>query len=108
MFSVEHPVITSCDRAWQADGARQAWIVDGYFDSGRRVTQWMGAPVVKYHRTVEEYFWGLQAAGFVVEHLREAKPERDRFADEQTYLRRRRIPLFLCLAARKPPAPTPI
>jgi len=102
VFSVEHPVITSCDRAWQAGGARQQWIVDDYFDSGSRVTHWLGEQVVKYHRTVEEYFLGLQTAGFGVECLRESRPERLWFVHEETYQRRTRIPLFLFLAARKP------
>ena len=53
MFSVEHPVITSCDRAWQGQGQRQDWIVDDYFDNGPRVTQWLGGQVTKNHRTVE-------------------------------------------------------
>lgn len=43
---------------------RQEWIVDRYFDVGQRVTHWLGDQVVKYHRTVEEYFLGLQTAGF--------------------------------------------
>jgi SAM-dependent methyltransferase len=102
VFSVEHPVITSCDRAWQGGGVRQAWIVDDYFDSGRRVTHWLGEQVVKYHRTVEEYFLGLQTTGFVVERLRESRPERQWFVHEETYQRRTRIPLFLFLSARKP------
>ena len=102
VFSVEHPVLTSCDRAWQGGGERQAWIVDDYFDVGQRVTHWLGAQVVKYHRTVEEYFLGLQTAGFVVERLRESRPEPQWFAQEKTYQRRTRIPLFLFLAARKP------
>ena len=55
----------------------------------------------KYHRTVEDYFRALQEAGFVVEQLRESRPQREQFADEQTYERRRRIPLFLFLAGRK-------
>jgi SAM-dependent methyltransferase len=38
IFSVEHPVITSCDRAWQAGGPRQHWIVDDYFETGPRIT----------------------------------------------------------------------
>src|SRR5262249_40386107 len=105
IFSVEHPVITSCDRAWQTGGVRQEWIVDHYFDTGQRVTSWLGASVVKYHRTVEAYFLGLQTAGFVVEHLRESRPERRWFAHEETYQRRTRIPLFLFLAARKPLCP---
>ena len=66
VFSVEHPVITSCDRAWQSGGPRQHWIVDGYFETGPRVTSWMGGRVVKYHRTIEDYFGALAGAGFRV------------------------------------------
>jgi SAM-dependent methyltransferase len=102
VLSVEHPVITSCERAWQGNGPRQAWIVDDYFNTGRRVTAWLGGQIVKYHRTVENYFVGLQQTGFVVESLREAEPHRERFEQEGTYLRRQRIPLFLIMAARKP------
>jgi len=101
VFSVEHPVITSCDRAWQGSGPRQDWIVDGYFSTGQRVTEWMGGQVVKYHRTVENYFASLQRAGFTVESLREAEPQREWFTSEETYQRRRMIPLFLILAAQK-------
>jgi len=101
VFSVEHPVITSCDRAWPAGTVRQDWIVDNYFDTGLRVTAWLGGEVRKYHRTVEDYFVTLQAAGFVVECLRESRPQRERFVDEATYIRRKRIPLFLFLAGRK-------
>ncbi len=101
VFSVEHPVITSCDRGWSAGTLRQDWVVDDYFATGARDTTWMGGTVRIYHRTVEDYFRALQAAGFVVEQLRESRPQRELFADEQTYERRRRIPLFLFLAGRK-------
>ena len=100
VFSVEHPVITSCARGWQS-GERQAWIVDDYFVVGQRVTTWMGDEVTKYHRTVVCYFTALQAAGFTVESLRESHPQRALFTDEALYARRQRIPLFLFLAARK-------
>jgi cyclopropane fatty-acyl-phospholipid synthase-like methyltransferase len=99
VFSVEHPVVTSCDRAWQGNGPRQDWIVDNYFNTGRRVTTWLGGQVVKYHRTVENYFVGLQRAGFVVESLREAEPQSERFEQDDTFQRRQRIPLFLIMAA---------
>ena len=102
VLSVEHPVITSCDRGWPAGTQRQDWVVDDYHQSGRRVTNWLGGQVVKYHRSVEEYFGAVQQAGFMVEQLREGQPRRDRFSQEQTYQRRLRIPLFLMLAARKP------
>jgi SAM-dependent methyltransferase len=95
IFSIEHPLITSCDRGWQNDGPRQDWIVDDYFETGPRVTTWMGGKVIKYHRTIEDYFAALQAAGFVVDTFRESRPQRARFRDEATYERRRRIPLML-------------
>lgn len=102
VFSVEHPIITSCDRGWQGEGLRQDWLVDNYFDTGQRKTAWMGGQVIKYHRTVEDYFTSLQQAGFTIESLCEAGPRREHFeGDEETFQRRKRIPLFLILAARK-------
>ncbi len=101
VFSVEHPVITSCDRGWQGKGHRQDWLVDNYFNTGRRLTSWLGGQVVKYHRTVENYFVGLQRTGFVVESVREAEPQPERFERDATYQRRRRIPLFLIMAGKK-------
>jgi SAM-dependent methyltransferase len=101
IFSVEHPVITSCNRGWPAGTPRQDWVVDDYHVVGPRLTRWLGGEVIKYHRTVEDYFGTLQRTGFAVEALREARPERERFAEEEAYVRRRRIPLFLLLAARK-------
>jgi len=104
VFSIEHPVITSCDRAGQWNGKRQEWIVDNYFDTGQRITSWMGGEVIKHHRTVENYFGSFQRAGFVVESLREAEPRYEQFGnDNETYQRRKRIPLFLIMAGRKNP-----
>jgi SAM-dependent methyltransferase len=101
VFSVEHPVITSCDRAWQhGAGVRSDWIVDDYFDTGKRVTNWLGGQIIKYHRTVEDYFLALQKTGFRIESLRESRPQRHHFVSEATYLRRKRIPLFLFFSAK--------
>ena len=102
VFSVEHPVITSCNRGLPPGAKRQDWIVDDYHVPGKRVTHWMGQDVVKYHHTVGEYFDALQGAGFVIARLREGRPRRERFLREETYRRRLRIPLFLLMAARKP------
>ena len=102
IFSIEHPVITSCDRAWQTETLRQDWVVDDYFETGPRQTHWMGGEVIKYHRTVEDYFSALRTAGFVVDSLRESRPQRAQFQDEKTYERRKRIPLMLFFAACRP------
>jgi SAM-dependent methyltransferase len=37
IFSVAHPVVTSCERSWQLSGVRQDWIVDSYFVPGPRL-----------------------------------------------------------------------
>jgi SAM-dependent methyltransferase len=102
IFSIEHPVITSSDRAWQTGGPRQDWIVDNYFETGPRIPQWMGGQVIKYHRTVEDYFAALRAAGFFVDAVRESRPQRAQFRDEATYERRKRIPLMLFFSAYRP------
>ena len=102
IFSVEHPVITSCDRAWQSGGSRQDWIVDDYFETGERQTSWMGGEVIKYHRTIEDYFTSLRQARFAVDKVRESKPQPALFTDRPTYERRKRIPLMLFLSAYRP------
>ena len=102
VFSVEHPVITSCDRGWPTGTLRQDWVVDDYFTPGLWVTNWLGGTVQKYHRTIEDHFVLLQQAGFAIEQLPEAQTQRDYFHNQETYERRKRIPLFLLLAARKP------
>jgi SAM-dependent methyltransferase len=101
VFSAEHPVITSSDKGWQAGTQRQDWVVDNYFDTGERITNWMGGTVRKYHRTLEDYFKAAQEAGFTIEKLREGHPQQEHFRTDETYQRRKRIPLFLIMALRK-------
>jgi SAM-dependent methyltransferase len=101
VFSVLHPVITSCIKSAEKSDRREDWIVDDYFINGPRNVPWMGAHVIQYHRTVEDYFKLLQSNGFVVEHLRESCPIADRFSDKELLQRRMRIPLFLILSGRK-------
>ena len=100
VFSVEHPVITSCNRSLEHTTIRESWIVDNYFTRGAREVKWLGNTVVKVHRTVEDYLRLLREAGFVFEELREAEPKRELFNDADHYARRCRIPLFLVLSAR--------
>jgi hypothetical protein len=85
VFSVEHPIITSSDQAWQGREPRQAWLVDDYFVTGRRETEWMGSRVVKFHRTVEHYVSLIQSAGLRLETLREPAPAAQRFASQQEF-----------------------
>lgn len=100
VFSAEHPVITSHNSLVPGQ-LRGNWTVDDYFVTGRRDVAWLGGEVVKYHRTVEDYFTLLQNAGFSVQSLRESRPDPANFATQAEYQRRARIPLFLFLAAAR-------
>jgi SAM-dependent methyltransferase len=101
VFSIVHPVITSCDRSREGGGIRQDWIVDDYFTTGPRKVRFMGKFVEQFHRTIEDIYKPLQDAGFQIEQLRESRPQPEHFADESLYERRKRIPLFLFLSGRK-------
>jgi SAM-dependent methyltransferase len=109
--SVEHPVLTSHDESGRNGGRRGSWLVDRYFEPGPRATDWMGGRVIKYHRTVEDYFQAFGAAGLRVDDLRESAPDPARFTDPTELARRRRIPLMLFFAAsvrrEAVPAPSP-
>lgn len=101
VFSVEHPVMLSHNESLEQSGRRGSWIVDNYFKTGQRQQLWMGGHVVKYHRTVEDYFKLLQDAGFQIESLRESKPVRENFSTDEEFERRSRIPVFLFFAGKK-------
>jgi len=101
IFSVQHPVLTSSIKSAAASTTKTDWIVDDYFYSGKRVEPWVDKKVVKYHRTVEEYFQLLKLAGFKINDIREGKPKVEKFSSESEYQRRMRIPLFLIFSCDK-------
>ncbi|MEN8699945.1 class I SAM-dependent methyltransferase [Bacillus infantis] len=101
VISLQHPLLTSSFKSMGKDVKKEDWIVDDYFLTGKREEPWIGGLVVKYHRTVEDYFTLLQQAGLAVEGLKEAVPEERFFKDKSEYERRRRIPLFLLFSCRK-------
>jgi len=101
VFSVQHPVLTSSIKSAAASASKADWIVDDYFNSGERVEPWIDKKVVKYHRTIEEYYQLLKQAGFMIEDIREGTPRVEEFSSENEYKRRMRIPLFLLFSCKK-------
>ncbi|UNK18652.1 methyltransferase domain-containing protein [Paenibacillus sp. N3/727] len=101
VFSVEHPVMTSSYGLPKPAGQKQDWTIDNYFVAGGREQEWLGRTVKKFHRTVEDYFSALQRAGFVVEQIRESRPDERHFSNRETYERRLRIPLFFMMKGYK-------
>ncbi|WP_144510263.1 class I SAM-dependent methyltransferase [Bacillus sp. FJAT-22090] len=101
VFSVQHPLTTSSFESKQSGDRRESWIVDDYFLDGERKEPWIDEVVIKYHRTIEQYFTALKKAGFSVLDLREGTPHREHFSNEGEYERRRRIPVVLAFSCLK-------
>lgn len=103
VFSVEHPVFTAPTRPeWQVDTeGRRTWSLDGYLDEGPRSTMWLGARVIKQHRTLGTYLALLRQTGFELEHLEEWGPDDAQLAADPSLGDERRRPTFMIVAARR-------
>ncbi|MCC5801172.1 class I SAM-dependent methyltransferase [Rossellomorea vietnamensis] len=101
VFSIQHPLTTSSFASKQSGDKRGNWIVDDYFLDGERKEPWIDQVVVKYHRTIEQYFLALRQAGFTILDLREGTPEREHFSSEEEFVRRQRIPVALAFSCVK-------
>ncbi len=118
VFCVVHP-IANRGRVVRY-GKRKMWAIGNYFDRRRRVWTWkIDGKVAKfhgYHRTVQDYFNLIVAAGFVVKKILEPEPyplakmavsKRGRipYIHEQ-YVKEyhiwRRIPFIILFKAKKP------
>ncbi|ART77143.1 SAM-dependent methyltransferase [Sutcliffiella horikoshii] len=101
VFSIQHPLTTSSFASKESGDKRGNWIVDDYFLDGERKEPWINQVVVKYHRTIEQYFTALREAGFTIQDLREGTPVRKHFRSEEEFLRRQRIPVVLAFGCGK-------
>lgn len=100
VISVVHPVVSAANAV--RPGPRTSQVVDNYFVEGPRQRQWFGRPVRWQHRTVERYVEAILRAGFTLTALRECGPSEDLFdGNRAEFQRRRRVPLFLLLAAQR-------
>ncbi|MEH7225389.1 class I SAM-dependent methyltransferase [Bacillus sp. JJ1566] len=101
VFSVQHPLTTSSFISKQSGDKRGNWIVDDYFLEGERKEPWIDQVVVKYHRTIEQYFRILTLSGFKVTDLREGNPKLEHFSNKEEFQRRQRIPVVLAFSCTK-------
>lgn len=103
IFSVEHPVFTAYGtQEWyyDEDNKRLHWPVDRYFTEGKRIANFLGEDVVKYHKTLTTYLNGLLNSGFEIKEIVEPEPDETMLgipgmSDE---LRR---PIFLIISCKK-------
>ncbi len=101
VFSVEHPIITSCYESYHKKTKRGNWIVDNYFETGERINVWIEKEVLKYHKTIEDYWRIIKKSKLNVVEIRESKPDESRFENMEEYERRNRVPLFMMFKLRK-------
>lgn len=104
VMSVEHPIHTArAEQDWHygSDGERLHWPVDHYQDEGKRLAQFLGHDVVKYHRTIATYFNTLLAAGFSLRQVSEPQPTAEALATQSEMRDEVRRPMFLMVSAVK-------
>ena len=104
LFNIEHPVFTAgVHEDWLYDeaGTPAAWPVDNYFYPGERQTVFLGRQVTKQHHTLTQILMGAVNAGFVLEHIEEARPSKEmlRLPGMKDEMRR---PMMLLVRAGKP------
>ncbi|HJD76152.1 MAG TPA: class I SAM-dependent methyltransferase [Bacteroides reticulotermitis] len=80
IFSIEHPIFTAHgSQEWLYDDERNAihWPVDRYFIEGKRVANFLGEEIVKYHHTLTSILQGLLKAGFIIKEVIEPQPTKE-------------------------------
>ena len=101
VFSIEHPIYMSPSRpGWLTREGVKTWPVDSYLLEGPRTTDWLGARVVKHHRTIGTTLNLLISAGFTIEHVEEFCPTPEQVAARPELADEAHRPMFLIVRAR--------
>lgn len=103
VFSVEHPVFTAYgSQDWICDEAGEIlhFPVDNYFYEGKRMANFLGEPVTKYHKTLTTYLNGLLANGFELLSVVEPQPP-EKMLSLQGMKDEMRRPMMLIVSARR-------
>lgn len=105
-LSIVHPVGAAPVHTWvrDAQGQKQGWHIDHYFDSGPYVLHWTMERVAthwhtpQWHRTLGEWSALIGEAGFVITRLDEPRPSAEQVARNPRFEPATRVPFFLVLA----------
>jgi SAM-dependent methyltransferase len=101
VVTIEHPVFTAPTRAeFVGVGDSATWPLDGYFDEGPRVTDWLTPGVIKQHRTITSYVTELRRAGLAITDIVEWEPTAQQLRSDPSFAMEAQRPLFLLLSAR--------
>lgn len=97
VFSVEHPIHTApSSQEW-----RGFWRLDRYMQEGERRNQWLGAEVIKQHRTTATYINLLIDTGFTLRRLIDWSPSEAQITARPEWDEFRHRPMFLLVGAQR-------
>ena len=101
VFSIEHPIyMAPANPGWLTHEGAKTWPVDGYLLEGPRTTDWLGARVVKHHRTIGTTLGLLIQAGLTIEHVEEFCPTPEQIAARPELADEVQRPMFLIIRVR--------
>lgn len=104
VFSVEHPVFTAFgSQDWHRDenGEILHFPVDNYYYEGKRMANFLGEDVVKYHKTLTTYINGLLKNGFDICEVIEPQPPKHLIESVPGMKDEMRRPMMLIISAKK-------
>ena len=104
IFSCEHPVFTAQgSQQWYEDenGKKLFWPVDNYYNEGKRIADFLGEDVVKYHRMVTTYINGMLNNGFSINGFSEPEPDPEMLKQHPEFKDELRRPMFMIISAKK-------
>lgn len=103
IFTVEHPVFTAYGtQDWYYDNNKEIlhFPVDNYYYEGKRIANFLGEDVVKYHRTITTYLNTLLINNFNINQIIEPQPSEE-MLDILGMKDEMRRPMMLIISATK-------
>lgn len=104
IFTIEHPVFTAYgSQEWFYDQQQKPihWPVDRYFIEGKRVANFLGEEIVKYHHTLTSILQGLLKTGFTIKEVIEPQPTKEMLSNIPGMKDELRRPMMLAVSAIK-------
>jgi SAM-dependent methyltransferase len=103
VFSIEHPIFSAPRNAKfiKDSEGHSVWPLDGYFDEGKRTTNWLAEGVVKEHHTVSSWITKLLSARFTLWQIKEWCPSEQQVKENPMWADEQQRPSFLLIRVVK-------
>ncbi len=103
VFTMEHPIFTApASPEWvRGPDGRKGWRLTQYAVEGERTPHWLGADVVKYHRTMGTILQALIDAGFRLQAVRDWSPAEKQLEELPLLSEELERPMILIVSAAR-------